>query len=318
MKRPFLLLLLISLIAIGLHAEENPRIRFQIEFYGGFSTANPEDLNLALDAEEELNNFYYNNSYSYLESIDYINSYSYKRQGSYNRIDGVMPFGLRIKANVGSTFAFSLGLRYMSGTQKSYPREEFSAIENSGSVSTEVLEYSPLQLNMSGMSVQIGIHAGRNFGRKFRVEGYLSAGPVFGEFSYSYLLKNDLNYGDSGLAFSTETSQGLKGKGSGFAVDVGAQVYMNLTEHFRAFLMGSYSHQRLNSLSGDGEQNIFGFPEYWEGEICLIKEPQRAPWGTKDIVYLSNNDLLIEYYKERNMRLDLSGFSISIGIAFRI
>ena len=318
MKRLLAFFFVVLFIATGLAAEERSAVRFQVELYGGSGTVNPGDLNLAIDAEENLNIFHYKNSYSYLESIRYINSFSYTRQGSYDRIGHVMPFGFRIKANIGPTFGFSLGIRYMTKTQESHPKEEFTAIENSGSTSLETLEYSPIQLKMSGWSITAGIHIGRDLGRKLRIEVYAAAGPVYGDFGYSYILKNNLNYGDSGLAFSFETSQGLEGKGSGFAAEAGAQVYLRVTEHFRVFLLGSYNHQRVNKLSGKEELNMFGFPEYWEGEIYLIKEPQRAPWGTKDIVYLSTNDLLIEYYKERNMRLDLSGFSISIGIAFRI
>jgi hypothetical protein len=52
---------------------------------------------------------------------------------------------------------------------------------------------------------------------------------------------------------------------------------LNLTRYFRVFLAGVYSHQQVKSLSGLGWQNIFGYPEQWEGNIYLIKEPQSTP-----------------------------------------
>jgi hypothetical protein len=171
---------------------------------------------------------------------------------------------------------------------------------------------------MNGVSFYAGVHIGHDLGRRFRLEGFLVAGPAFGEFIYSYILKNNQYYGDSGLEFSSEISQELTGKGKGFAMDGGVQLFFNPTRYFRVFLAGVYSHQQVKSLSGLGWQNIFAYPEPWEGDIYLIKEPQSTPWCYEEITCLSNNEFLLEYYKERSMKLNLSGFSIHIGIAFRL
>lgn len=318
MNKSLNLLIVLLIITIGLQAEENSHFRFQIEVYGGLSSADPADLNLALTAEEQLSYFNYNNYYYYLERINYIQSFSYTRKGTYQRINHFLPMGLRIKANINSTFAFSIGMKYLTETQSSYPKEEFMAIENSGAASLEVVEYSPIQLSMSGLSLYAGLHVGRDLGRIFRIEGYLAAGPVYGDFTYSYAFKDKMYYGDSGIEISQEISQELQGKGHGFALDAGIQFYMNLTKHFRLFLMGSGSSQWVKSLSGQGWLNAFGYPERWEGEVFLINEPISAPWGYQEITSLSNNEFLVEYFKDRKMRLNLSGWSINIGIAFRI
>lgn len=318
MKKPLDLLLVLLIVTIGLQAEGNSHFRFQIEVYGGVSSADPADLNLALTAEEEMTYFNYNNYYYYLERINYIDSFSYTRKGAYQRIKHFLPMGFRIKVNINSTFAFSLGMKYLSRTQSSYPKEEFTAIENSGTTSLEVVDYSPIQLSMSGLSFYAGLHIGKDLGRIFRIEGYMAAGPVYGDFTYSYALKDNMYYGDSGVELSQEISQELQGEGHGFAVDVGIQFYINLTKHFRLFLMSSGSYQQVKSLSGHGWLNAFGYPEHWEGEVFLIKEPQSAPWGYQEITNISNNDFLVEYFKDRKMRLNLSGWSINIGMAFRI
>ena len=226
--------------------------------------------------------------------------------------------GFRIRVNINSTFAFSLGMKYLSKTQSSYPKEEFTAIENSGVASPEVVEYSPIQLKMNGLSFYAGLHVGRDLGRTFRIEGFLAVGPVYGDFTYSYAFKDNMYYGDSGIELTREISQELQGEGHGFAVDAGIQFYMNLTKHFRFFLMGSGSCQQVKSLSGKGWLNAFGYPEHWEGDVFLINEPVIAPWGSQEITSISNNDFLVEYFKDRKMRLNLSGWSINIGIAFRI
>ena len=138
--------------------------------------------------------------------------------------------------NINSTFAFSLGMKYLSRTQNSYPKEEFTAIENSGAASFELVEYSPIQLRMNGLGFYAGLHVGRDLGRIFRIEGYMAVGPVYGDFTYSYAFKDNMYYGDSGIEITQEISQELQGEGRRFAVDAGIQFYINLTKHFRFFL----------------------------------------------------------------------------------
>ncbi|MBN1272050.1 MAG: hypothetical protein JXB26_07225 [Candidatus Aminicenantes bacterium] len=309
---------LLFLIAVGLQAEEKSGLRFQVEFYGGFSTAKPEDLNLACDAEEKLNAFLYNGKYEYLNQIHYIDSYSYSRSGDYKRIKHVFPFGFKVKAMSSSGLGVSLGFKYFCKTQESYPKEEFSIIENSGRSSQEVLEYSPLQLGMEGKCFTVGLHLGRDLGNMFRIEGYLSPGLVFGNFTYSMTQNNHLYYGDSGLEFDYPYSMELRGKGKGLAFDAGFQFYMKLSNHLRLFFMGGYSYQQVKNLSGHGEQNVFGDSQNWEGNIYLIEEPYSEPWGKEQISFLSNIDVLVEYYMKRKMNLNMSGLSINIGMAFRI
>ena len=64
--------LLIILLVSCLFSEEKNKKKFQIEFYGGFSTLNPADLNLRVDSMELEEKFFHGDYYDYLKGYNLI------------------------------------------------------------------------------------------------------------------------------------------------------------------------------------------------------------------------------------------------------
>jgi hypothetical protein len=318
MKRIGLFFMGLAVALTAICAQNIQSQKFQLEIYGGYSGLRPADLNLAVASEENLVFFLKNEYYSYLERINYIESFEKTRTGSYGKIEKALPFGFRIKANVTSALSLSLGVKYLRRTLESYPKDEFSIIENSGRLSQDTLEYSPIMAQIKGVSCLAGIHLGRDFARILRIEGFAATGPIYGEFKYFYLQKNTQFYGDSSLDFYNEYSGELIGKGSCFAYEFGAQLSIKLIKPLSIFIEGTYTGAVIEHLEGPGWMNMFGEPEHWDGDIGVTKEPYYEPWGYKEIKFLSNNPLMLEYYKERDMQLDFTGFSLNIGLTVKL
>ena len=318
MKRTFTIITVVILASAALFAQNRPFRRFQIELFGGFANINPADLNMALETEEDVISYEFNERYYYLRNINYIRSFTYNRNGSYKKINRILPFGLRVKANILPSFSVSLGCRYFNQTQSFSVAEEFTIIENSGTTSMEISDYSPMELRVKGVSVQAGIHLGQDIGKFFRIEGFAAFGPVWAECGFSYDNTNIQRYGDSGLEFIYEYSQQIEGKDSGLAMDLGIQLILKLKKRIQFFAEGSHSFTRLNNLYGPGSQTVYDTTESWEGKIRMQEVTYWNPWRAKEFTFLNNNWQGQEDPQSRNMILDLSGFSLTFGFIIKL
>lgn len=310
--------LILVLGCVMLTAQDSSRVVFRLELYGGWSAIDPEDLNGALDAEKAINQFQYGEYYEYLLGIGYIDAYSFSRTGDYMKLTSLMPLGLRVKAQVSPSLALSLGCRYFQNTNSFSLTEEYTVFENSGATSLDTISYTPLELYVRGVGVHAGIHLGRDIGRLFRVEGYIAAGPVWATCGFAYDWSWRQQFGESGVTIPLDFSRHLEGSGSGLSLEGGLQVHLRLSRRVNLFAQGAYTQRSVTNLSGPGGQTMYGNVEEWEGEIGLIGETHREPWGTREFLVLNNNWRDQEQLKKRNMKLNLSGFSLSFGFSFRL
>ncbi|MCP5105188.1 MAG: hypothetical protein GY950_17495, partial [bacterium] len=85
---------------------------------------------------------------------------------------------------------------------------------------------------------------------------------------------------------------------------------------FLLFIEGGYAYQVVKKLSGKGSENSPDGSFYWEGDWNIINVSGSEEWGTINALYPSN------YWEEgmsksRDFKLDLSGFQLKGGIAYR-
>ena len=311
-------LVVLVLTSLGMAAQESSRVFFRVELYGGWAGLDPEDLNMVLDSEKDINQFQYGDYYNYLLGIGYIHSYSFSRTGEYEKLKSILPLGLRVKAQIRPYLAFSLGCRYFQKTNTFLLTEEYTVLENSGATSLDTISYSPFELYARGFGVQAGIHLGQDIGRLVRIEGYVAGGPVWATCGFSYDWSWLQVYGESGVQIPLEFSQHLEGTGRGMSWEGGIQLHLKLGRRINLFTQGSYTQQVVSNLTGPGGQAMYGNDEEWEGQVGLIGESHREPWGTREFTVLNNNWRDQEELKKRNMKLNLSGYSLSLGISFRL
>ena len=132
--------------------------RFQIEFYGGFTTLNPSDLNLFVDYDNSLQEFNYDSLLNYLQSSGQILSWSKVRVEDRRKIKKAFPLGGRLKYHINDALAVSIGFRYLARTQESEFDFEYKRNEIEGDQYTESLTYFPYSISIKAYAPQVGLH----------------------------------------------------------------------------------------------------------------------------------------------------------------
>jgi len=295
--------------------------RFQVEFFGGFSTLNPADLNLRAQLDEEFIKFNYDDRYAFEKEYGNIVSYAKEMEGKFVRIKHAMPLGFRLKYLLNQSIAISLGFEYLSKNQSSDIRFQYSIVDSVLGQYVEEREISPFTLSAEGYIPSIGIHYEKKITPSIGIEGFLTGGPLFANCTY-FLDYRSAPIADDRpiveLAGWGEIEE--KGKGTGVALDGGIRINVDIGRNFGLFLEGGYTFQVVNKLSGPGS-HIYNYDtREWEGEWGIKEIFVERAWG--NIYYqLPSNSWETEsedkYYKIRDFKLDLSGFRIKIGISYR-
>ncbi|MGD2090687.1 MAG: caspase family protein [Candidatus Aminicenantes bacterium] len=295
--------------------------RFQVEFFGGFSTLNPEDLNLRATREEQADIFYEANYLNYLRHTGTISSYTKEMDGNFKLIKNAAPFGFRLKYFLNRSMAISLGFEYMSRNQPSNIKRRYTLAIGNGDTYLSHWNLYPYNLSTKGYIPTLGIHLGKRISGSLGVEGFISAGPVFAQCGYLFeyetmeMLDSGIN-GDNPELLLQNLEE--NGKGTGFSLRGGARLNIDMGRNFGLFLEGEYAHQVVNKISGSGE-NILDFEtETWQAEWGVKGQLVIKDWGQIYYIWPSNywfneqKDLRIGDFK-----LDLSGFRMKIGIFYR-
>lgn len=317
--KKFILALLFLMGSVPLIFAENHRLpRIEIELSGGFATANPYDLNLIVESEKKFNQLYLNQAYTYLQNIDYIHSYVRQMVGQYQQINRTNPFEFRVKARVSQSLAFSLAVKYVNNTKNFTVSEEYLIQEISGNSSSDTVTYSPFTLAVQVFAIHAGIHYGLDLGRKFRLEGFVAAGPIFAECMFSYDYSQTLQYGDTGIRINNDMALEVKGEGSSYGWEGGVQLQYRIINRVSLFISAGYTQQKIDELNGPGTQWMYGYTEKWQGRLGIKEAAFYKPWGSATIHWPSNFWDGEEIFKQRDMTLDLSGWQLKFGLIFGI
>lgn len=301
---------------------------FRIELYGGFSMLNPLDLNRRVDYDiiyEKFNNELKYNYYNLLLGDNF--TYSTQVEGELKRIKNAFPFGLRLRYSLNSSLSLSIGFKYFSKRQDSQvayqyevrslnPDDVFYYDEFSASS-----ESSPYSLSVKGYAPMIGIHYKIKANRFLEFEAYLTTGILFAECSYAR--QHRYNKSNSyGYWYEQNDSYEIKGKGKGYASDIGIRINLDVMKNIDLFIETGFAAQAAYNFSGPGkketvfkEVNSSGFTETtsWEGTWDIIRWEFNKPWG-----YLNANFPSNEYGTEySDFVLDLSGFQVRMGVSLK-
>jgi hypothetical protein len=296
--------------------------RFRFEFYGGFTTLNPSDLNLFVDYDNRIQEFSYDSLLGYLKSSGQILSWNKVGEEDRRKIKQAFPLGGRLKYHLKDTLAVSIGLRYFSRTRESEFDFDYIRNEIEGDRYTEMLSYFPYSLSVKAYVPQIGIHMMKKIRGALVLEGYLAGGPLFVEcrhlsnWSYEWHRREVSNF--EYLVFQNAGTHDEKGTGTGIAVDLGGRLNYPLLKSMGIFLEAGYAYQVVRNVSGPGNELNGPASESWDGRWAIKQEQVNAPWGgfeaelpTGYWPYDSNAE------SARNFKLDLSGFQLRFGLSFQ-
>ncbi len=317
MKKIIILIILLLLVYLIGFSEEPGKKKFQLEVFGGFSTLNPEDLNLNADLRGQIMKFWYEDRYAYYVKVGHIQSYNTNQEGEFRTIKSALPVGFRLKYFVIQPLSLSLGFRYLARSGNPHIEHQLMISENDGTQITDTLEFSPFNISVEAFIPTLGIHFEKRLSDRIGAEIFMCGGPLVGRCKYSY----DFRYERRTNGNRTSTSSldfEEKGSGVGIALDGGVRMNYSLSRHLGLFVEAAYAYGVVKDLEGPGYIDDNGEIEEWEGEWGMKTYYQAEYWGVVDSIYSSNSwEFPENYLWVREFKLDLSGFQGRIGIAYR-
>lgn len=296
--------------------------RFQIEFYGGFTTLNPSDLNLFVDYDNSIQEFHYDSLLDYLQSNGQIRSWNGVKEAERKKIKNALPLGGRLRYHVNNSLAISIGFRYFSREHESDFDFEYTRNEIEGEQYSESSTFFPYSLSVKAYVPHVGIHLMKKVKGALMLEGYFSGGPLFAECSYFSNWRYEWRIREANqseyLVFQRAGTLEEKGTGTGIAIDLGGRIKYPLIKNLGIFLEAGYAYQVVKNVSGSGSELNGEFSETWDGRWAIKQEQIRTPWGELEAELPTNfwPDGSNEG-KVRDFELNLSGFQLRLGLSFR-
>lgn len=307
--------------------------KLKLEFFGGYSVLNPDDLNTQADYYDEYYNWYYGSQYEYYRSShESYFQYNESKNGKFKKIENVFPLGVRIKFHATSKLAFSLAFQYIAKEVTSsveYQYKVRSAIPDDPQFvddHTRSLDFSPFSLSIKGYVPLLGVHYTIPLARSFHLEVFVTGGILFA--SYRYLNEYTSRYSNSYEYWSeTVRKDDYEGKGNGFTTGAGMRAEFYVLKNIGLFIEGKYAFQRAGQIFGSGTYDYcykdsnapeIGEPTLsWESYWGLSSVSLRREWGD-----FSGNRLSSFSEKTdppvKDFHLDLSGLQIRIGLSIHL
>jgi hypothetical protein len=295
--------------------------RFQVELYGGIVFLNPSDLNLFVNNDNQEQEFFYDSYFDFLVAKDQIESWTQNQAEERKEIRRSYPIGGRIKYYLSETIALSLGFRYMSSTHTLDLDFQYFRNELSDERYEESIRYSPYSLSAKAYIPSLGIHILKRLNDSLLLEGFICGGPMFADCRYLSDWSYEWVTEGPGYRYLTYSSLGIleeEGSGTGIAIDLGGRLNYPVFRSFEIFLEASYAYQVVKSISGSGREDRDGRITTWDGRWGIKSETGATGWGELEsefpTSYWPDNS---EAERLRDFELDLSGFQLRLGLAFR-
>jgi hypothetical protein len=340
-ERNFLFFAIFAALVFALEAAPYPNddlpgsrrpSKFSLEICGGFTAINPRDFNLLASYEEAYIQFYSVQYFAYLKGLygdSYMTTFDRIGDSRFKILKCAFPFGLRVKYMLDKAVAFSIGLQYISGAQSSVRGVAVQvrdlrrdAIEYPWLASYDY-EDSVFSLSAKAWIPQAGVHIGADLREKLRLEGFLTAGPMFASccFVKNYHVKMSEQ---SGFWSRSDYSIEMKGKGVGLALEFGGQIRMGLSNRFDIFAEGSYGLRKTGEMTGPGRSTTA-----FKNINAVSDADQYSRDGTWRVVTINFWTYWGEFKEKmagpgfsagpwaETFRLDLAGFQMKAGLALR-
>ncbi|MBN1272948.1 MAG: hypothetical protein JXB26_11830 [Candidatus Aminicenantes bacterium] len=314
-KNAAFLFVLLFCGSIVLAGADGNRKKFELEWDGGFSLINPEDLNLRTGFQEAYEKYWNEDFLAYALDKGYIESLDVQKLGEYKKLRRAIPLGLRLKYSLSASLAISLGLKVVSGSSFSETFHQYiCGLQGGGSI-TRNYSYFPLNVSAWGIAPMMGAHFSLFLNPRLQLAAYVSGGPLFG-FCRQIMGKSSLESSNINPGQESYYKLEYKGSGLGMALDTGIQVRYPLRSRINVFFEGGYSFQRIKKISGTGKTDTGTSVDTWEGDWGIIRYQNSGLWGTMDETYFTNSWDGREDEWIRGFVLDLSGFQVKAGLGF--
>ncbi len=265
--------------------------RWRIELFGGFSRINPSDLNLRATFDDIYDSFYSEDYFKFQMDQGEIISFTKTNEGGKaNFLRHSIPMGVRLRYGVTNWLDISFGMSYFTSVKESSYKNTFEVVENGGPPALYSDEFLSYTLSAKGYIPSVGIHLGKRITRAFRIEAFLTGGPLFAECSYFMdwssgwpVVDPNGDFGNLKDGFLEE-----KGSGTGIALQAGAKLDFDFAKHYGLFVEGGYAYQTASDFSGPGTRSMTSHRETCEGDWGIKQDVRVRPWGTVHFLWPSN------------------------------
>lgn len=319
----------ISAAAAGRDVDPAPPSRWQFELYGGAALLNPADFNRFVAYDDRVQEFFYDAYLTYMAGEGEISRWEAQRDGERRKIRYGWPFGLRIKYRFRGAFSASLGLKFLWGGRTSDINVSYTQTMPWSDLFTETNDVSPYTLSAGGWAPLAGFHYARPISDKLSLEISLAGGPLFArcrylsEATYRLTIQENVNpLQGTNAPYVAFTYKGLleeKGSGTGLAVEAGFRFDWRVRGRWGMFAEGGYASQKVKNLSGPGRELQGGESVEWDGRWAIRSEDVSTYWGAVRLEFPTNYwPAGSEDRRTGDFRLDLSGFQVRFGVAFRL
>jgi hypothetical protein len=328
------LALLAVLPAAALSQEEGYAFRlsnFSLEFYGGVCKIDPADLNNHAIFEEAYLQFYWVKYYDYLHSIygdNYVVTSTRTGDSAFRQLKKAVPYGFRLRYQASPTFALTLGIQYLDGTQLSNVGMTFD-VRDRRPDSSDYPNVRTIQYQNTGFTTQakawmpeFGAHFGWDISAVLRWEISIAFGPIFAQcrtFNQRHVMVTTADGYQSDSVYAQE----LKGSVTGLSGELGAGLFIRPLKYARLFIEGSYIFRELGELTGSGwsrasfsdSNSVYSSASAnWTGTWFLQPADVTQSWGRFTSLYIQNQ--YTNPSGNRRFNPDLSGFQLKMGVGF--
>jgi hypothetical protein len=293
--------------------------KLSVDMYGGLSICSSGDMNRFVQADNALQNFQYDDYLNYLQNIREINSWSKTTSGQRDELKFALPLGLRLRWQLTSALAISLGMRYQRASRAS--TADFIYQRNINSTSPQDhLQVEAYNLNASGFIPQLGLHLTLVENRIWQMQAFAAAGLLFANCRHENRWTYEWFDGQSTIAaYSQKTVLLMKGSGTGYSLDLGGRLELPVNTNLGVFFEAVYSLQKVSRIKGNETETIGNQTTNWTGPWKIQEETIVAPWGEITMerpgIHLPATG---NTHNLRDFQLNLSGFSLRAGVSLRI
>ena len=313
------LLLTAAMLLPGMGAAGDERGKLWFELSAGCQSLDPADLNLAVDADERVQLLRYDHYLQYLQDNGQIVSWSGAAEGGRRRVTAGWLLEPRLRCRLGRSLSLSAAVRVQrdGGTRQLF--FEFVRSLAAGDQYVETLAFNPYRLSLQSYWPNIGIHVRRPIGKRFCAEVHAAAGPLFADVSYGSTWTYAWDMRGSNYIWPVFRDAGErheKGSGSGFGLELGGRLERALGSRLAVFLEGGYAWQKVNAISGSGQETRADRVDTWSGKWVSRSETIVTPWETLAIRFPTSRPRAGA--DDSPFRLDLSGWQLRAGVSWRL